>query len=73
MPKDNHSVMQLYLDGNKNNFFSFFNVIEKKSEKMKKNQLQKNFEFLKNKNLYAIINSQKIATENVFSKKKITF
>ena len=73
MPKDNHSVMQLYLDGNKNNFFTFFNVIEKKSEKMKKNQLQKNFEFLKNKNLYAIINSQKIATENVFSKKKITF
>ena len=73
MPKDNHSVMQLYLDGNKNNFFTFFNVIEKKSEKMKKNQLQKNFEFLKNKNLYAIINSQKIATENVFSKKKLPF
>ena len=73
MPKDNHSVMQLYLDGNKNNFFTFFNVIEKKSEKMKKNQLQKNFEFLNNKNLYAIINSQKIATENVFSKKKLPF
>ena len=40
---------------------------------MKKNQLQKNFEFLNNKNLYAIINSQKIATENVFSKKKLPF
>ena len=24
MPKDNHSVMQLYLDGFKNNFFTFF-------------------------------------------------
>ena len=24
MPKDNHSVMQLYLDGLKNNFFYFF-------------------------------------------------
>ena len=24
MPKDNHSVMQLYLDGFENNFFLFF-------------------------------------------------
>ena len=24
MPKDNHSLMQLYLDGNKKNFFTFF-------------------------------------------------
>ena len=24
MPKDNHSLMQLYLDGPKNNFFTFF-------------------------------------------------
>ena len=29
MPKDNHSVMQLYLDGPKNNFFTFFHVNEK--------------------------------------------
>ena len=29
MPKDNHSLMQLYLDGPKNNFFTFFNVVEK--------------------------------------------
>ena len=29
MPKDNHSVMQLYLDGFKNNFFTFFYVKEK--------------------------------------------
>ena len=28
MPKDNHSVMQLYLDGFKNNFFTFFYVQE---------------------------------------------
>ena len=24
MPKDNHSIMQYYLDGPKNNFFTFF-------------------------------------------------
>ena len=27
LPKDNHSLMQLYLDGNKNCFFTFFDVI----------------------------------------------
>ena len=31
MPKDNHSLMQLYLDGNKNCFFTFFDVINQKS------------------------------------------
>ena len=34
MPRDNHSVMQLYLDGFKNNFFTFFYVNEKKSDKL---------------------------------------
>ena len=29
MPKDNHSLLQLYLDGTKNSFFSFFNTREK--------------------------------------------
>ena len=35
MPKDNHSLMQLYLDGPKNNFFTFFSVKEKKSKDIK--------------------------------------
>jgi len=34
MPKDNHSVMQLYLDGFKNNFFTFFYSNNKKSIKI---------------------------------------
>jgi glucose-6-phosphate isomerase len=34
MPKDNHSVMQLYLDGFKNNFYTFFYVHEDQSEKL---------------------------------------
>ena len=33
MPKDNHSVMQYYLDGPKNNFFTFFYTKEKKNSK----------------------------------------
>ena len=34
MPKDNHSLMQLYLDGPKQNFFTFFSVREKDSNKI---------------------------------------
>ena len=36
MPKDNHSLMQLYLDGNKNCFFTFFDVLNKKSPQINK-------------------------------------
>ena len=37
MPRDNHSVMQLYLDGFKNNFFTFFYVNENNSDKINNN------------------------------------
>ena len=73
MPKDNHSVMQLYLDGFKNNFYTFFYVHESKSEKIKNNSLLSSFKFLKNKNISNIIYAQKIATEKVFNKKNIPF
>ena len=51
MPKDNHSTMQLYLDGFKNNFFTFFYVNEKNSEKIKNNTILSSQYYLKNKNL----------------------
>ena len=35
MPKDNHSLMQLYLDGPKKNFYTFFSVRDKNSIKLK--------------------------------------
>ncbi len=73
MPKDNHSVMQLYLDGFKNNFFTFFYVHEKKSTKIFSNNLLKSHNFLKNKNLSNVIYAQKKATENIFNKKNIPF
>ena len=34
MPKDNHSLMQLYLDGQKSNFYTFFYTQEKFSQKI---------------------------------------
>ena len=73
MPRDNHSVMQLYLDGFKNNFFTFFSVKEKNSLKIKNDSILQTHEYLKNKKIYDIIYSQKQATENVFNKKNIPF
>ena len=73
MPKDNHSVMQLYLDGPKNNFFTFFHVKEKQSSRIKNNSLLSSYGYLKNKNLDKIIFSQKLATEKVFLNKNLPF
>ena len=73
MPKDNHSLMQLFLDGPKNNFYTIFSVREKKLEKLDKNYLFNNYAILKNKSINKILESQKIATENIFKKEKIPF
>ena len=73
MPKDNHSVMQLYLDGFKNNFYTFFYTNELKSESLKSSQILSSQKFLRGKNLSNIMHAQKIATENIFNKKKIPF
>ena len=73
MPKDNHSLMQYYLDGVKNNFFTFFFVKEKNSKKIRDTQLLKTHLHLKNKSLNDIAYSQFIATEKVFKQKKIPY
>ena len=73
MPKDNHSVMQLYLDGPKNNFFTFFHVRDKNSIKLINNKLLTSHSYLKDKNIGEIVMSQKLATEKVFLNKKIPF
>ena len=73
MPKDNHSVMQLYLDGFDNNFFTFFYVKEKNTPKINNHKLLSSEKYLKGKSLDTILYAQKKATENVFEKKKIPF
>ena len=73
MPKDNHSVMQLYLDGFQNNFFTLFYVKEKNSHKVNNKLILPTHNYLKNKNLSKITLAQKQATENVFRKKRIPF
>ena len=73
MPKDNHSLMQLYLSGPQNNFFTFFFVKENFSPKINNNKLLKNFGYLKNKSLKDIRFAQFNATQSVFAKKNIPF
>ena len=73
MPKDNHSLMQLYLDGPKKNFYTFFNVLNQKSLKINNNKILYSHRYLKNKSLAKILYSQKLAAEKVFLRKKIPF
>ena len=74
MPCDNHSLMQYYLEGNTNHFFTFFFVKEKKQiNKINNKIILDEKHYLKNKSLNEIAFSQFIATQNVFKSKKIPF
>ncbi len=73
VPKDNHSVMQLYLDGFKKNFFTFFYVMDNDSKKIENKSLLNSHKYLRNKKISDILYSQFRATQNVFLKKKIPF
>ena len=73
MPNDNHSLMQLYLDGNKNAFFTFFDVNDLSSPKINKKEIMQSFNYLKKHSLQSIKLAQKQATKKVFKSKKIPF
>jgi glucose-6-phosphate isomerase len=73
MPKDNHSLMQLYLDGFDKNFFTFFSFKEKNVNKINNSLILNEKNFLKNKSLQKVKLSQKKATEKVFKKKLLPF
>jgi len=73
-PKDHHSLMQLYLDGPKDKFFTFFSSKEKGINLSIKNSLvPKKLSFLKNKSLGNIITAQCEAVKKVFKLKKIPY
>ena len=73
MPKDNHSLMQLYLDGPKNSFFTFFDVNDHNNQKIINSEILPSLGYLKNKNLYQVKSAQKKATELIFRRKNIPF
>ena len=72
MPKDNHSLMQLYLDGFKNNFYSIFFSKEDVKKKNTNNFLYP-YSYLKNYDINDILLFNMKATQSVFNKKKIPY
>ena len=73
MPKDNHSLMQFYLDGPKKSFYTFFNTLDNRDIKMQNNNILLSHKYLKNQSIQKIKQSQMLATEKVFISKKIPF
>ena len=73
-PKDHHSVLQLYLDGPKDKFFTFLSSSYKINRyKIQSAIIPDSMKFLKSRNLRSIINVQSQATKNIFKLKKIPF
>ena len=73
-PKDHHSVLQLYLDGPKDKFFTFLSSSYKINRyKIQSAIIPDSMKFLKNRNLRSIIHAQSQATKNIFKLKKIPF
>ena len=71
-PKDHHSLLQLYLDGPKDKFFTFFNSSKSEDQsKVSQDIIPNNMKFLKNKNLKFVINAQCNAVKNIFKLKKV--
>ena len=73
MPKDNHSLMQLYLDGPKKSFYTFFNVLDNKAIKLNNSNILASHKYLRGQSIEKIKQSQMLATEKVFTSKKIPF
>ena len=73
LPRDHHSLLQLYLDGPKDKLFYIFSLSQKNSLKINNNIFGKSFEFVKNKDLLKVVESQKKALIEVFKEKKIPF
>ena len=74
VPKDHHSLLQLYLDGPKDKLFYIFSF-EKKitNEKINLNGIKLKKNFLKNKKLSTIKEAQKNAMIKSLKKNKISF
>ena len=73
-PKDHHSLLQLYLDGPKDKFFTFFNLRSKEKKiRISKDITLDELKFLRKNNLESIINAQHNACKAVFNLKKIPF
>ncbi len=73
MPKDHHSLLQLYLDGPKDKLFHIFSINDSKKEKFKIKKIKNKINYLDNKSLTEIKQGQKNALIETFIKNKIPF
>ena len=73
MPKDHHSLLQLYLDGPKDKFFYIFHVKKKPKIKVNLKNSKKDQSFLNGKFLENIKKAQKNALIKTLIRKKIPF
>ena len=73
VPKDHHSLLQLYLDGPKDKLFNIFSFENKSKDKIIINKKFKINNFLNNKTLSSVKNAQKKALVKLFTKKNIPF
>ena len=73
VPKDHHSLLQLYLEGPKDKLFVIFSSEEESTKKLRVNKLLNKRSLLNNKNLNQIKLAQKKALIETFKKKKISF
>ena len=69
-PRDHHSLLQLYLDGPKDNFFYIFSLKEK--NKLKKNK-SLFIDMLNNTNMNGLLENQKKSMISLLKSKKIPF
>ena len=72
VPKDHHSLLQLYLEGPKDKLFYIFSSKENSREKIKFKKFGQ-LDFLGNKTLSEIKDAQRIALRDTFKKNKIPF
>lgn len=73
MPKDHHSLLQLYLGGPKDKIFYIFSSKINKYKKINSKVLGNDLKFLNNKSLETIKSSQKDALIHSFKKNKIAY
>ena len=72
VPKDHHSLLQLYLDGPNDKIFYIFSIEEKSLNKIKSTQfIRENIQILNNRSLNEIKNAQRKALTKSFKRKKI--
>ena len=73
VPKDHHSLLQLYLDGPKDKLFHIFYINKKSKEKINLNKFMKSNRYLNNKSLSTVKTAQKNALKKAFFKNGIPF